>query len=280
MPTMDPIEEHRKFYAEFVTASAGVKDGRLAAAYASVPREDYLGKGPWQIWAHARCLTTPTDDPRWIYQDVVVALVPERGINNGQPSLHARCMGACAPGGGETVVQIGTGTGYYTAILAELVGPTGKVVAYEIDEGLAGRARENLRHLGNVRVENASACDGALPAADVIYVSAGATHPPASWLDALNPGGRLIFPLTRNDNFGVMLLITRQGDAGYAAKVVSSVGIIHCVGARDEAAAEALAKAVQTPAIMGAKSLHRGTEPDGTACFVGIGWWLSNAGAN
>ena len=95
----------------------------------------------------------------------------------------------CAPAPGNTVLHVGAGTGYYTAILAALVGDSGNVVAYEIENDLASAARKNLQHLPNVEVFAASAMDGPLPTADVIYVNAGATHPPAIWLDALNPGG-------------------------------------------------------------------------------------------
>jgi Protein-L-isoaspartate(D-aspartate) O-methyltransferase (PCMT) len=78
---------------------------------------------------------TPSDDLAFLYQDVVVALVPRRELNNGEPHLYARCLAALAISGGEWAV--GSGTGYYTAILAHLVGPTGTVVAYEIDQDLA-----------------------------------------------------------------------------------------------------------------------------------------------
>ena len=64
------------------------------------------------------------DDPARLYDDVLVAIDLARGINNGQPSLHALAMEALAPAGGETVIHIGAGAGYYSAILAELVGPT------------------------------------------------------------------------------------------------------------------------------------------------------------
>jgi protein-L-isoaspartate(D-aspartate) O-methyltransferase len=275
--TLSSIQDYRAFYANFVVASAGSSDEDLIAAFASVPREHYAGKGPWPVLAGARYATTPSDDPRWLYQDVVIGLATDRGINNGQPTLHSRCLVACAPLDGDSVVQIGAGTGYYTAILASLVGPGGKVIAYEIEADLARRARENLRHLTHVRIVNESATEGALPDADVIYVSAGATHPPASWLDALKVGGRLIFPLTGDRHFGVMLLITRQSPDSYAARAVSPAAFIPCTGARDAAAAEALTNVFQTWPIMTAKSMRRGTAPDDTAVCVGKGWWLSNA---
>ncbi len=87
---------------------------------------------------------------------MLVAIDARRGINNGQPSLHARCLAALALQGGETVLHIGAGAGYYTAILAHLVGPAGRVVAYEIEPDIADRARENLAGFPQVELRAAS----------------------------------------------------------------------------------------------------------------------------
>jgi protein-L-isoaspartate(D-aspartate) O-methyltransferase len=276
---MSTLQAYRDHYANFVVRSAGSADERLIAAFAAVERERFVGPGPWPIFVGSGYLPTVSDDPRLLYQDVLVGLATERGINNGQPSLHARCLAACAPAPGETVLHIGAGTGYYSAILATLVGPAGKVVAYEIEADLAERARDNLRPWPNVAVVAASATEGALPRADVIYVNAGATHPPAAWLDALNLGGRLIFPLTPDDGWGCMLLLTRPGasTSSYAASLVSRVSFIPCVGARDAAASKALVLALETQPVRAVKSLRRGVPADHSAWCVGDGWWLSTA---
>ena len=97
------------------------------------------------------------------------------------------------------MLHIGAGTGYYTAILAELAG---SVDAYEIEASLAARAVANLAAWPNVTVHAESATGRPLPEADAIYVSAGATHPDPFWLDALREGGRLLFPLTGEDRLG------------------------------------------------------------------------------
>jgi protein-L-isoaspartate(D-aspartate) O-methyltransferase len=274
---MRSIEEHRRFYARYIVHSAGSQDERLIAAFESVPREDYMGPGPWPIFVGSGYLPTISDDPHLLYQDVLVGLATDRGINNGQPTLHARCLAAVAPAEGETVVHIGAGTGYYTAVLAQLVGPSGRVIAYEIEADLAARAQSNLAHLGQVEVVAASAADAALPAADVIYVNAGATHPPAAWLDALNVGGRLIFPLTPNLGFGCMLLVTRRAEQVYAAAALMRVAFIPCIGARDDAASKSLTHALESHSLQRVKSLHRDDRPDSTAWCAGAGWWLSSA---
>lgn len=274
---MKTIKEHRESYADLIVSSTGAPDARLIAAFAAVEREKFLGSGPWLIHDWAEGQTIVADDPRQLYQDVLVSISAERDINNGQPSLHARCLHACQPAEGETVVHIGAGTGYYTAILATLVGATGKVLAYEIESDLASQASENLKHFANVVVLNKSATEGSLPPADLVYVNAGATHPVASWLDALNLGGRLLFPLTPNRGYGCMLLVTRRRGATYGACAVTDAAFIPCVGARDEAASDALAVALACQSPKSIRSLHRDTAPDHTVWCAGADWWLSTA---
>lgn len=274
---VNQIQDYREFFAHFIVRSSGSSDQRLIDAFSSIERERYLGPGPWPIFVGSGYLPTLSDDPRLLYQDVLVGIATDRGINNGQPSLHARCLAACTPALGETVIHIGAGTGYYTAVLAALVGGTGRVLAYEIEADLAERARANLSHLSNVQVVAASAAQAALPKADLIYVNAGATHPLDAWLDALNTGARLIFPLTPHEGLGAMLLVTRRGASSYAASIPMRVAFIPCIGARDDATSKALAAALETQSIKSVKSLRRDSNPDGTAWCVGSGWWLSTA---
>src|SRR6516225_4491892 len=129
----------RRAYAKHVLANANVDDARVEAAFSVVRREHFLGPGPWLMprWSR-RYVPTPSDDPVYLYQDALVGLVPERSLNNGEPSLHAMLI-AAAPQPGEHVVHIGAGVGYYTAILAHIVGESGRVTAVEFDSGLAVR---------------------------------------------------------------------------------------------------------------------------------------------
>ena len=146
-------------------------------------------------------MTTPSADPVYLYTDDVIGILPERDLNNGQPSLHAALIAGAAPQAGDHVVHIGAGVGYYTAILAELVGPSGAVTAIELDPGLAARAATNFSRSPNVRVAQGDGASMPLDPVDIIYVNAGATRPAPSWLDGLNEGGRLILPLTPNEGF-------------------------------------------------------------------------------
>jgi protein-L-isoaspartate(D-aspartate) O-methyltransferase len=149
---MNSCEAARRFYARLITAKADVTDAPIVDAFAYVKREDFVGAGPWHIKVGPGYLMTETDDPVVLYQDILVGLSPDRGINNGEPSLHAKCIGAASPKSSDIVVHVGAGTGYYSAIIAHLVGASGHVHAYEIETDIATRATENLAKHNNVTV--------------------------------------------------------------------------------------------------------------------------------
>jgi protein-L-isoaspartate(D-aspartate) O-methyltransferase len=267
--------ELRRAYAAKIARLAGVRDPRVEEAFAAVPREDYCGPPPWFISGGGFGLAAK-DDPAGLYDDVLVAIDAGRGINNGQPSLHALCIDALAPKVGERVVQIGAGAGYYTAILARLVGPTGKVMAYEIEQDIANRARANLGGFPQVEVRARSGVDDELPKADVIYVNAAATHPARVWLDALNPGGRLLFPLHAARSSGAMLMITRptEGDV-WAARFLCGAVFIACQGAQDAAIGWRLDEAFRHGGSGSVRSLRFGGSPSRSDWLRGDGWALS-----
>ncbi len=271
---MDRLQAHRNFFAKLITASAGVSDGPLRDAFASTPREDFVGKGPWKILTSSGHIETPSDDPVFLYQDVLIALQPNSPINNGQPSLHALCLAALHVREGETIVHVGAGTGYYTALLAKLTGPAGSVFAYELEPELAQRASENLAAFSNVKVLAQSGSVGPLPACDVLYVNAGATAPLDVWLDALLPKGRLLFPLTPAEGFGGMLLVTRTPKR-FKARFLTRALFIPCIGGRDTETASRLEEAFKQPGFSSVRSLHRDNHPDDSCWFAGHGWWLS-----
>lgn len=273
---MDRLQAHRLFYADMITANAGIPSGsELEAALASTPRERFVGDPPWKIFTRSGYVESPTDDPAFLYQDVVVSLGTEAPLNNGQPTLHAFCLAALSPKKGERVVHIGAGTGYYTTLLAKLVGETGQVDAYEIEPELAQRAMHNLAELPNATVHSRSGAEGPLPACDVMYVNAGATEPLAVWLDALNVNGRLLFPLTAAVGGGATLLVTKRQTGPFAARFLLLAQFVPCVGARDQAMEEKLAEAFRNGKWSEVRSLHRNNAPDDSCWCAGAGWWLS-----
>jgi protein-L-isoaspartate(D-aspartate) O-methyltransferase len=273
---VDRIEAHRSFFANLVTAQAGIPPGsELAAAFASTPREQFVGPPPWKVFTRSGYVETLTDDPTVLYQDVVVSLGSGGPLNNGQPTLHALCLAALAPKKGERVVHVGAGTGYYTTLLAKLVGESGVVDAYEIEPTLAQRAIDNLAAFPNVTVHARSGAEGTLPECNVLYVNAGATEPLAIWLDALRPMGRLLFPMTPDAGVGAMLLVTKQEDGSFTARFLLQAQFISCTGARNEVTERKLAEAFRDNSWSKVKSLHRNDEPDDSCWCSGPGWWLS-----
>lgn len=274
----DPLAAIRARYAAEImiwARRAGLPTERVEAAFRTVPRERYLPPPPWRLGPPRRPQdASDTFDPSDLYADVLVVLDGARGINNGQPSLHAAWMAGVDPGRGETVVQVGIGTGYYTAILAELVGRSGRVEAYEIEPGLAEQARRNLAGLPQVAVHAASGLGVALPEADVVYVSAGATMPDAAWLRALRPGGRLVFPWQPFGRHGEAMSIRRR-PGGLAVRLHGSVSFMRCVGP-DGPEMECGASPQPRPAGETRSAwLVADLTPDETATAVGREVWLS-----
>jgi protein-L-isoaspartate(D-aspartate) O-methyltransferase len=276
---MDRITDFRHVFAQVVVARASCRDPSIREAFARVPRHEFLAPGPWYFNEHWDA--TPSDDPALVYQDVGMGLAPELGIPTGLPSLHARCLAACAPRVGDRVVHIGAGWGYYTAILAEVVGEAGRVNAFEIDADLAAKARENLRRWPWAHVEPASGAHATLGDADLIYVNAGVQQPPLAWLDALRPRGRLVFPLTPGEGEGGMLLVRHVGSTRvFSAEFLCRARFIRCVGTEDEETGRRLAEAFASGnhgSVRSLRLLHAET-PDGSAWVSGRGWWLSTSG--
>lgn len=281
----------RRAYAMQILAAAGIADARIEHAYAAVPRESFLGPGPWSMYRlPGTYVATPDADPVYAYVDQVVGLVPERSVNNGQPSLHAMLIAAAQIGEGEHIVHVGAGTGYYSAIMAHLVGPSGRVTAIECDPVLAGRARECLSGISNVRILEGDGSTAPFDVADVIYINAGVTHPPDAWLDALSESGRLIIPLTTDENFpspgsafdpvkamrsGAYFRIQRCGVA-FAARGLLPTAIIPAQGARDRMAEAALAAAFRKGGWHTVTRLVRNENvPDDRCWLKGRGWCLT-----
>ncbi|MER9220792.1 hypothetical protein NKI48_17960 [Mesorhizobium sp. M0644] len=88
--------------------------------------------------------TSPSAALHEICHDVLVSLDEKRGLHSGLPLLWALVFDYVNIAPGQTVLQVGAGVGYFTAILAELTGSQGRVIAYEIDEELAGARKAIL----------------------------------------------------------------------------------------------------------------------------------------
>src|ERR671914_988308 len=172
----------------------GIDDERVLAAMAEVPRELFL----------------PEDQRRRAYRDGAVRI--GEGQTMSQPWIVACMAQLLELDGAETVLEVGTGSGYAAAVLSRLCR---EVVTVERFESLADQARNRLAELGYDNVE-VRVGDGALGAPDRapfggISVTATAHEdPPAALFDQLEPGAALVCPVERSGR--ELLMRFRNGD--------------------------------------------------------------------
>jgi protein-L-isoaspartate(D-aspartate) O-methyltransferase len=190
----------------------GIHDSRVLAAMASVPREEFV----------------PDEARRHAYDDA--ALTIGHGQTISQPYVVACICQALGLEGGEAVLDVGTGSGYQAAVLAEL---GGRVVSIERVPMLAERARDALAAAGYGGVEVLLG-DGSLgvPARApfaAIAVAAASRQAPPSLLAQLGPGGRLVLPLG-GPRAQRLTLIERCADE-FAARPLADVRFVPLRGA-------------------------------------------------
>jgi len=171
-----------------------VKDPATLAAMRAVPR--HLFVAPEKIGDAYEDHPLPIGHGQTISQPYIVGFMTE----------------ALGLKGGETVLEVGTGSGYQAAVLARIAA---KVYSIEIVEPLAVEARERLRRLGYASVE-VRAGDGyqGWPEAapfDGIVVTAAAPQIPLPLKQQLKEGGRLVIPV--GDEFQEIVIVTRRGNA-------------------------------------------------------------------
>jgi protein-L-isoaspartate(D-aspartate) O-methyltransferase len=272
----------RERFAAELAARVAIRSEALRRAFAEVPREDFLPRGPWlDLGDGAGYRSTPDADLAHVYRDVAIAIDPARLLNNSQPSLIASILDELGIRPGETVLHLGCSTGYYSALLGRLVGRDGRVLAYEIAPDIARRARRGLRRARNVELRQEDVLEAALPAADVVWVDAGATRVRAGWLDALRPGGRLAVPLTAvrapiraarfvRTHIGRVLFVRREA-AGFAARFGPGHAIMALPGGRDPDEQRLLDAAYRAGGFEAVRSLRREPHAPAPECWVHCG---------
>ncbi len=188
-----PMDEHCQQMVDQL-AQRGIADVRVLAAMARIPREKFV---------------LPELQHR-AYADEALPTVLGQTIS--QPFIVAYMTQALTLQGGESVLEIGTGTGYQTSILAQLCA---QVVTMERIPQLAASAIARLRELGisNVEFHVGDGTLGYPPRApyDAIIVTAGAPEVPAPLYQQLKTGGRLVIPVG-DDSEQVLQLIERRLD--------------------------------------------------------------------
>jgi protein-L-isoaspartate(D-aspartate) O-methyltransferase len=173
----------------------GIRDERILQAMGKLPRELFV--------------------PGWrrelAYEDGALPIAAGQTIS--QPYVVARMTELLAPRDGDRILEIGTGSGYQTAVLA-LLG--GKVVSYERHPELAETARRVLRELGladdvDVRIGDGSSGDPGGERYDGILVTAAAPRIPDGLREQLADGGRLVIPVGPRDH-QLLIIVERHGN--------------------------------------------------------------------
>jgi protein-L-isoaspartate(D-aspartate) O-methyltransferase len=275
---MSTLSEYRRFYAEEIQVTANLTSPAVVDALATVARERFLPPGPWTIRGEADFQGPPRQtadaDPRRVYHNVAVAIDASRLLFNGAPSVVAMAIDALRIQAGDRVLHIGAGLGYYTALLANCAGPSGRVVGIEVDEALADGARRHLAEVPAVEVRQGNAADLAGETFDAILVNAGVTHPLPAWLDALADGGRMIVPITATMGpipigKGPMILLTKnRSPEKLSAKIIGFVAIYSAIGVRDEATNVVVSQALAKAPFAAVKSLRRDEHAPDATCWL------------
>ena len=207
---MDPFARKRARLVDAVRAQ-GVTDPRVLAAVADVPRHRFV----------------PDAVVRRAYDDA--ALPIGYGQTISQPSIQALYLEVLGIGRDDRVLEVGTGSGYQTALLAEL---SGNVYSVERIPELAVRARQVLDELGyrNVALLTGDGTVGWSRYApyDAILVAAAAPDVPQSLVDQLAPGGRMLIPL--GDRATQRLTLVRRTADGFSQRPLEAAVFVPLVG--------------------------------------------------
>ena len=277
---MNHLDARRRFYAEDIQLLANLQTASLVDALAEVPRERFLPPGPWTYRSESDMSrvprVTPGAEPRWLYHNVAIAIDAARQLFNGAPGILGLAIDALALKPGARVLHVGTGPGYYTAVMAHCTGRVGRVLGIEIDPALAAGARTHLAGWPVVEVLEGDGSDLWGGTFDAILINAGVTHPLPVWLDALAPGGRVVLPLTAAMpamgpiGKGLLLLVEKPagGSATWPARLLTFVAIYSAVGLRDDGRNAALGQAMQKQPFPAIASLRRDAHEAGPSCWL------------
>lgn len=181
-----PPDELRRRLVNKLLSDGVLRDAAVERALLSVPR-------------HLFVPGFPLEDA---YSDNAILTHEENGVpisSASQPAIVAIMLQQLGIQPGMRVLEIGAGTGYNAALLAELVGPGGQVITIDIGEEIAAEARAHLAAAGYSRVrviagDGATGCPNSAPY-DRIELSVGATDITPAWFEQLAEGGILTLPL-------------------------------------------------------------------------------------
>jgi protein-L-isoaspartate(D-aspartate) O-methyltransferase len=188
-------DDDRRRMVQDQLRARGIRDEHVLSAMTEVPRDHFLG----------------SDRQSRAYADEAVPI--DAGQTISQPWVVARMTELLAPQPGERILELGTGSGYQSAILAAL---GADVTSLERHAILADKARERIEALDlsgtvTIRTTDGSLGDPAGAPWDGIIVTAAAPSIPTELREQLADGGRLVIPVGPRDH-QILTLVVRQGD--------------------------------------------------------------------
>lgn len=177
----------------------------LLDAFANVRKENFLFPPPWKV-----AITKPGFGRRAVlgnvqdlYQDMLVELVSEDSINTGQPSLWAHVFNWTDLNRDMSVFESGSGLGYFTALIAHIVGPEGRVFFDEPHVKLHDACHQNLKDIPNAFPEYKG------QPLDRVYLCYGTTTVPATLYLNTKHRGQIVFPFTNDWGHGYFLSLKK-----------------------------------------------------------------------
>ncbi|HEY5537954.1 MAG TPA: protein-L-isoaspartate(D-aspartate) O-methyltransferase [Thermoplasmata archaeon] len=210
----DPWAQERRELVGRLDRAGYINTPTVREAFLRVPRERFV----------------PEDVRSSAYKDVPLPI--GHGQTISAPSMIAIMLEEAALGPGEKVLEIGTGSGYTSALLAEIVGP-GNVVSIERLRELEPFGRENLRSAGyDVRVVLGDGTRGYPPDApyDCILATAGAPRMPRAWMDQTKVGGRVVAPIGRSRLSQILMTARRVATDRWEFKEGTPCSFVPLVG--------------------------------------------------
>lgn len=207
-----PFATERFTMVESQLRQRGIHDERLLAAMSKVPRHEFVSQ---QNWNEA-------------YADHPVPIAEKQ--TTSQPYMIAAMIQAAEIKPEDRVLEIGAGSGYQTALLAELAS---QVFAVERYASLAETAQKTLERLGyrNAKIITGDGSLGLLEAApyDAIIVSAAAPRIPQALMDQLAVGGRLLIPVGDAEE-QVLQLVQRHADGSTTVRTLEGCRFVPLIG--------------------------------------------------
>ena len=190
-------------------AARDINDQRVLAAMRKVPRHRFVPEG----------------EQRYAYADTPLPIGEDQTIS--QPYIVALMTQLARPAADVRALEIGTGSGYQAAVLAELVQ---RVYTIELEPTLAARAQRTLNELGYTNV-TARAGDGYVgwpehAPFDIIVVTAAPDHIPPALLAQLKPGGRMVVPVGPTGSHQELQLVEKDADGRTHTKKISPVRFV------------------------------------------------------